>query len=282
MIETRFTPCGVRLRRRSGRDGGLNWLLLPGGPGIGSESLEDLAAALSVPGSIWLVDLPGDGSNREAPGALADPFQVWPDAVVEAAQAVAEPVFAGHSTGGMYLLATAALAGRLRGLALLDTAPDAGWHSRFVAMAAANPLPAVEAATKVYEAAEGVTARNAALAEVAVASAAWNFTPAGLDAGRALLARAPYNAAAVDWSDAHFDHVYRAAWRPTDIPVLRLAGAEDRIVWQGGWAEPCWRTPNVIERAIPGAGHFPWIENPAAVAAAFDELAARILGGGGA
>ena len=38
MTETRFTPSGVRLRRHSTRPGGLNWLLLPGGPGIGSES----------------------------------------------------------------------------------------------------------------------------------------------------------------------------------------------------------------------------------------------------
>lgn len=277
MTETRFTPSGVRLRLHARRPGALNWLLLPGGPGIGSESLEGLAAALGVPGSIWLVDLPGDGSNRAAPGAPADPFSVWPGAIAEAAEAVDEPVFAGHSTGGMYLLATPALAARVRGLALLDTAPDAAWHPRFVAMASANPLPEVDAASAIYEAAQGVAARDATLADVAVASAPWNFTPAGLEAGRALLAAMPYNAAAVDWSDAHFDHIYQAAWWPTDIPVLRLAGAEDRIVWQGGWADRRFQTPNVIARSIPGAGHFPWIENPAAVRAAFDDLAARIL-----
>jgi pimeloyl-ACP methyl ester carboxylesterase len=60
------------------------------------------------------------------------------------------------------------------------------------------------------------------------------------------------------------------------VPVLRLAGAEDRIVWQGGWDDPSFRTPNLLERIIPGAGHFPWIENPSAVRAAFADLTEQI------
>jgi len=145
----------------------------------------------------------------------------------------------------MYLLDTPELAPLIEGLALLDTAPDASWHPRFVEMTLASPLPEVTIATAVYEA----DRRDENIAAIAVASAPWNFTPAGLDAGRALLARMPYNSAAVDWSDAHFDHSYVARWWPDTLPVLRLAGAEDRIVRQGGWDEPRFHGPNVIERA---------------------------------
>lgn len=268
-----FTPSGVRLRRRVRREGPLNWLLLPGGPGIGSESLHELADGLEVPGAVWLVDQPGDGSNRDAPGAGADPFAAWPGVVVEAAKALPNPVFVGHSTGGMYLLATPALEDHIVGLALLDSAPDSSWHPRFVAMTQAHPLPAVEAATAIYEA----DRRDETIAAIAVASAPWNFTPARQAAGRDLLARMPYNSAAVDWSDAHFDHIYRAAWWPRDIPTLILAGEDDRIVWQGGWDDPRFAGPNVIRRGVPAAGHFPWIENPDAVAAAFAALSARVL-----
>lgn len=273
MNQDRFTPSGVRLRLHSSRPGALNWLLLPGGPGIGSESLRGLADTLDAPGAVWLVDLPGDGSNRAPPGAPADPFQVWPHAVLEAAQALDNPVFAGHSTGGMYLLDTPELEGVLRGLVLLDTAPDAGWRPRFEEMTRAHPLPAVEAATAIYEA----DRRDENIAAIAVASAEWNFTPAGLSRGRDLLAGMPYSAAAVDWSDAHFDPVYRARWWPRTLPVLRLAGAEDRIVWQGGWADPRFQTANVLDRTISGAGHFPWIENPMEVRQAFQAFAARLL-----
>jgi len=268
-----FTPSGVRLRKHSSNEGPLNWLFLPGGPGIGSESLEELAAALHVPGTIWLVDLPGDGSNRTAPGIAEDPFASWPQVIVEAAQAVPNPVLAGHSTGGMYLLATPALAPLIKGLALLDTAPDASWHPRFVEMTSRHPLPEVEAATAVYER----DRRDENIAAIAVASAEWNFTRESVAIGRELLARMPYNSAAVDWSDTHFDHIYRAAWWPQSIPVLVLAGDDDRIVWQGGWEDERFRTPNAEFHRVPNGGHFPWIENPAAVSAAFAAFAAKIV-----
>lgn len=272
MTETHYTPSGVRLRRRGLRPGPLNWLLLPGGPGLGSESLHELVDTLDVPGAIWMVDLPGDGSNRIPPGAPEDVFSVWPRAVVEAAQAVPNAVFVGHSTGGMYLLDTPELAPLLKGLALLDTAPDASWHARFVAMTEAFPLPDVDAAAAIYESNRG----DDTIAALAVASAPWNFAPAGVEAGRKLLAHMPYNNAAVEWSEAHFDHVYQARWWPETIPVLRIAGAHDRIVWQGGWDAPRFQTTNVIVRAIADAGHFPWIENPAAVREAFGALAEQI------
>lgn len=272
MDDAIFTPSGVRLRKHSARAGALDWLLLPGGPGIGSESLNELADALRVPGTIWLVDLPGDGSNRSAPGMSDDPFAKWPQVLVEAAQAVPDPVFVGHSTGGMYLLATPELDGLVRGLALLDTAPDCTWHARFVEMTVRHPLPEVEAATNLYER----DRRDENIAAIAVASAEWNFTPAGVAAGRELLARMPYNSGAVDWSEDNFDHIYKAAWWPAAAPVLVLAGADDRIVWQGGWEDGRFHTPNALFRTIPEAGHFPWIENAAAVSAAFDELAERL------
>ncbi|EUA07894.1 hypothetical protein I545_6382 [Mycobacterium kansasii 662] len=44
----------------------MNWLFLPGGPGIGSESLHELVDTVDVPGCSWMVDLPGDGSNVNA------------------------------------------------------------------------------------------------------------------------------------------------------------------------------------------------------------------------
>ena len=267
-----YTPSGVRLRRQLMRDGPLNWLLLPGGPGIGSESLTELADALEVPGTIWLVDLPGDGSNRNAPGAGADPFARWPQVVVEAAQALPNVIFVGHSTGGMYLLATPELEQHVVGLALLDTAPDARWHQHFLEMTRRHPLAAVDAASAIYEA----DRRDEHIAAIAVASAEWNFTPRMLDKGRELLVRMPYNSAAVDWSDRHFDHTYAAAWWPGSIPVLVLAGADDRIVWQGGWEDSHFQGPNVLFRSIPEAGHFPWIENPSAVAQAFAELVLRL------
>ncbi|MEY9872030.1 pimeloyl-ACP methyl ester carboxylesterase [Streptacidiphilus sp. MAP12-33] len=63
-MEERWTSSGVRLRRASLSPGRWNWLLVPGGPGLGSESLAGLVDPEAMPGTVWLVDLPGDGSNQ--------------------------------------------------------------------------------------------------------------------------------------------------------------------------------------------------------------------------
>jgi pimeloyl-ACP methyl ester carboxylesterase len=268
MEATLFTPSGVRMRKFISRAGELNWLLFPGGPGIGSESLEDLAAAITVSGTIWLVDLPRDGSNQSPPAMVAEPFSDWPQVLVEAVDAVPNPVVVGHSTGGMYLLATPALEARICGMALVDTAPDSAWHPYFKRMTEANPLPAFDAAVDAFARSQ----RPEDLTALVVASAEWNFEPDALESGRALLRKMPYSNPSILWSDQNFDHVYEAAWWPTSVPVLIVAGARDRIVWQGGWDNPPFQTPNRIQRSIPGAGHFPWIENPQGVSAAFAEL----------
>jgi pimeloyl-ACP methyl ester carboxylesterase len=214
-----FTPSGVRLRRRSRELGDLNWLLLPGGPGIGSESLHELADALNVPGSIWMIDLPGDGSNVDPPGAPPDPFSCWPMVLVEAAQALPNAIYVGHSTGGMYLLSAPKVEQHIVGLALVSAAPDARWRGRFIQMTRRHPLPAVDAATAIYK----HKRTSAAMRDIAVASAEWSFTTQSLDVGRKLLGRMPYNGLAIAWSARNFDETYTSAWWPQTIPTLSSA-----------------------------------------------------------
>lgn len=268
----RWTPSGVRLRLHRCHDGDVNWLFLPGGPGIGSESLRELVDAVAVPGHSWLVDLPGDGSNTDAPGAPADHYRLWPQVLLEAAQAVDRPVYVGHSTGGEYLLATAALAGVLEGIALISTAPDASWMPVYEEMTINNPLPGVAEATARYDA----DPTNENLRELAVQSAPWNFQPGSLTTGAELLARMPYNSRAAQWSDRHFDRDYELAWWPTTLPTLIVSGSADRIVTQTLWRPNRFHADNVLWSVIPEAGHFPWIERPDAVRDAFAQLAQRI------
>lgn len=260
-----FTESGVRLTERSRRAGDLNWLFLPGGPGIGSESLIDLVDLLELPGTSWLVDLPGDGSNTEGPGIADDPFRHWPQVLVEAAATVPNPIYVGHSTGGMYLLATPELENLLVGLVLVSTAPDASWLPAFVRMTVEHPLDAVHAASAEYEA----DPTDANLGAVAVASAPWNFGSEAVDAGAAFLATMPYNCAAVAWSDENFDYDYVHAWWPTRLPTLIVSGADDRIVTQTLWDEPRFVGKNVTQARIDRGAHFPWFENPQAVQRAF-------------
>lgn len=271
-IDECFTPLGVRLRLRVQTPGGLNWLFLPGGPGLGSESLAGLVDELQLPGTSWLVDLPGDGSNRQPPGAPDDPYTLWPHVFLEAVGMVPNPVAIGHSTGGEYLLSIPELEDRLLGLALVSSAPDASWMSAFEQMTLANPLPGVQRATERYDASGAVED----LREVAVESAPWNFTPDGLAAGAQLLAGMPYNPAAVEWSARHFDATYVAAWWPKELPTLIISGSADRIVTQDLWDDQAYQAANVTRAVIDGAAHFAWLERPAEVRRAFQAFAGWI------
>lgn len=268
-LEECFTPMGVRLRARTRTPGHLAWLFLPGGPGLGSESLAGLVDHLQLPGTSWLVDLPGDGSNRQPPGAPRNPYLLWPDVFLEAVSMVTHPVAVGHSTGGEYLLSIPELERRLVGLALISSAPDAGWMPVFEQMVQANPLPAVQQAKERYEA----SGSGEDLRAVSVASAPWTFTPEGLSVGVRLLQEMPYNPAADEWSAEHFDTTYVASWWPRTLPTLIISGSEDRIVAQHLWDDPFYQTPNVTRAVIHGAAHFPWLDRPADVRRAFHDFA---------
>jgi pimeloyl-ACP methyl ester carboxylesterase len=263
-----FTASGVRLRRHAQRFGDINWLFLPGGPGIGSESLIELVDTLDMPGNMWLVDLPGDGSNVAPPTSPGDHYQKWPGVLLEAAQVVPNSVYVGHSTGGMYLLSVPELEKHIKGLVLISSAPDASWHSSFIQMTLQNPLPQVEKAAREFE----KNRTNEKLRDIAVASAEWNFTAESVDMGRQFLARMPYNFQAADWSDHCFDNTYVAKWWPNLLPTLILSGSDDRIIAQSLWDNPKFQRQNVLRRTIDSAAHFLWLEKPEAVREAFAEL----------
>jgi pimeloyl-ACP methyl ester carboxylesterase len=267
--QERWTRSGVRLRQVSTGEGRWNWLFVPGGPGLGSESVLGLARAARVPGTVWLVDLPGDGSNRGVPGVPDRPYDRWPDVLAEAVHGLDDVVMVGHSTGGMFMLSVPELEQRLAGMALVSSAPHAGWRPAFAQWAEAHPIPGLDVAAAEY--ARGPN--DETLRALTLAASPWNFTPQGLAEGRAALEGLAYCHAAVAWADAHFDDAYRARWKPQDLPTLIISGAQDHVVDQRLWQDDAaFDRSNVLRRTIDGAGHFPWIENPQAVRTALADL----------
>ncbi len=276
--QDRWTRSGLRLRRISAGAGRRNWLFLPGGPGLGSDSVLGLARAAGVPGAVWLVDLPGDGSNRALPSVPGTPYDLWPDVLAEAVEDLDDVVMVGHSTGGMFILSVPELEQRLVGLVLVSSAPHAGWRPTFARWAQENPLPGAEGAFADYAA----YPNDETLRALTLAAAPWNFTPAGLAEGRVLLEGLPYCHDAVAWADAHFDDAYRARWKPQTLPTLIISGARDHVVDQGLWREDAaFGRPNVLHRTIGDAGHFPWVESPQAVRTAFADLTELLKTGAG-
>ena len=246
-----------------------NWLFLAGGPGLGSESLAPLSNLLTLPGTIWHLDLPGDGSNLTIDDESF--FAAWADALLEAVSAFENVILVAHSTGGMYALSVPELETHLRGLVLMSSAPDALWQEEFIKYVLSHPLDSLTEARKNQLTAEYQLApNNDLLKEITLCCASYSFTPKGLTKGIDLFKTLPYNFRSCLWSEKNFDSNYSAKWIPQRIPTLIFNGEEDKIVRLKYFIQDDhFKRKNIKIQSIPEAGHYPWLDNPDAVVEAF-------------
>lgn len=264
-----WTQLGARLQLISSSEGKiLNWVFLPGGPGLGSEVLAPLTSLLKLPGNMWHLDLPGDGSNLQ--GSIKN----WKPALLEAVQALKNVVLVGHSRGGMFALATPQLQHHLKGLVLLDAAPDRTWKEKFARRIETYPLPKKTLANmKKYETAYSKRPSNSSLKNFVLSGAPYMFAKEHLKQGVQCLKNLPYNYKAIQWMETHFDKTYQARWIPK-IPTLILAGENDLATPLHLFQTKKFQRSNIVMTEIKAAGHFPWIENPTDVVAAFHAFSA--------
>lgn len=246
----------------------LNWLFLPGGPGLGSESLFPLLNVLQLPGRIWRLDLPGDGSNVLS-HARSCMMQHWSTALIEAVRALDNVILVGHSTGGMFALATAELKNALKGLVLLNSSPDNGWQEVFSRTVTQFPLTEAEECEEVFRR----NPNDESLKRFVLATAPYMFTKHGLEKGIHCLENLPFNYEAMRWSQENFDPFYEATWVPDEMPAMILSGSEDRVTPLELFSEKKeYHRPNILLKKIEDASHFPWVEKPRAVLEAFQEF----------
>lgn len=250
-----------------------NWVFLPGGPGLGSESLHDLTRILTLPGNLWLLDLPGDGSNCIENDPMA--FSRWQVGLLEAISTLESVILVAHSTGGMYALSTPDLEKSLSGLVLIDSAPDASWQLNFIEYLKSHPIPAeAECLQALYD----ENPSNELLRDLTVSAIPYLSTedcpPESFD----FLKHLPYNYRATQWSAEHFDQTYQALWIPRHIPTLILAGEKDHLTPLSLFTlKDDFQCDSITMKEISHAGHYPWIENPAQVAQVFKDYIEKLI-----
>ncbi len=268
-----WTKLKARLQLiRSTPGANFNWIFLAGGPGLGSESLDPLTQLLNLPGAMWNLDLPGDGSNLTSDDQQY--FSHWSAALIESINALDNVVLVAHSTGGMYALATPALQKMLTGLVLMDSAPDASWQQLLMEAIKHNPIPEVEYLHKLY----AENPNNETLKQITILSVPYLFTKDGLNKDLSFLESLPYNFMTCEWSAQNFDQSYKAKWIPINIPTLIFAGEEDYVTPLSLFTEAAdFQDPNILIRKIKDAAHFPWIENPEEVLAVFEEYYQKLV-----
>jgi len=249
-----------------------NWLFLPGGPGLGSESLSTLTQLLDLPGTIWHLDFPGDGSNTTPDDAKY--FSHWSQALLEAVDVLKNVILVAHSTGGMYALSLPQLEKKLTGLVLMDSAPDTSWQNEFIAYVNTHPIKEAQKLQGQYH----KKPSNELLKKITIAQAPYSFTKKGLRKGIAVLKSLPFNYKTCEWSAKHFDETYKAKWVPKKIPTLIFSGEQDNIIPLKFFLESKkFNRDNIMMGSIEAGGHFPWVENPEAVSQIFQEYILFLL-----
>lgn len=249
-----------------------NWLFFPGGPGADSAYLGSLVATLDLPGNVWLIDLPGNGSNTAAtPPDYA--YDQWLQLFPETIQAFTNPVLVGHSFGGMIPLLYPELEGVLAGLVILNSAPTL-WLEEAVRYAKQFELPDLTQEMTTFTQNPNPQTFKVALE----ACMPYYFPKQTLAQGKKLLVDLPFQFQAAGWWQNHvLEHGFAAKWIPQQMPTMIVGGKYDCIapftLFQN--YKPCHRD-NIKMIYLDNGGHCGWVEDPKAIKQGFDQFIADL------
>ncbi len=264
-----WTKSGVRLRLVNSNAGeNINWLFFPGGPGFDSDYLLMLTKDLPVPGSIWHVDLPGNGSNTVSDSYH---FSSWRACLLEVVQSLPKVIFVGHSFSGLFALLYPELEAKLEGLVLMNSAPRS-WAEAAEAIAEKLQLPTLTQERQQYLRERS----DYHFKRFVLALADSFFTPDDAEEGRAYMQPFQYSHAPFDWSRGGLFQEYEAQWIPTKIPTLIIGAENDYTVPFHLFKEDKrFKRDNIQQYCIANASHFPWFQKKQEVVNAFVEFSKK-------
>ncbi len=221
---------GFRLRQVQEKPGSV-WLFLPGGAGLGSEYFSTLMTVIDLPGSIYLVDFPGDGSN---PTPLEP--EKWKEGLIEVVKSFKNVYLVAHSFAAMFVMTCPELENYLTGLVLMSASAKRFTHH------VQGP----------------VVVRDYFLSRLHL-----YVSSSMVERAKQLFKDLPYNDAAFLWVKDHFHPHYTPTWVPERIPTLVFTGELDQITPLTSFdGTPYQGRPNIRFVSIKGASHFPWLEKP--------------------
>lgn len=251
---------------------GPNWILIPGGPGMGPEYLSELFGRLDLKGSIWTFDILHAGHESLSDVEIAEG---WKHSLLEAAKTLKPALIFGHSFGGMLALATKGLEKHIAGLILADSDP-VDWLKD----GSNSPIPRPEMAAWGKKLSDAPS--DSLYRDFFSAIAPYYFSKDGLRAGRDLIERNSYSYRTFQVGNNGFFPSYETAIDLRPIPVFCLSGEHDLItplaVYQR--SEKFKEKKDARYSSIPGGGHFPWVENFQEVSGVLQRIEKAVFSGG--
>lgn len=248
-----------------------NWLFFPGGPGGDSSYLHGLIDSLQLTGNVWLIDLPGNGSNSD--GSYSDNYDFWFELFPQIVKRFDNPIVVGHSFGGILPMLYPELETIIKGCVILNSSPVL-WLEEALAYAKQFNLPDLTQDMQAFTLNPNQETFNAALN----ACMPYYFPKQTLEKGRQLLAQVPFQYRPAVWGQIKaMEGKLLAKWVPQQVPTLIIGAKYDCICpFSLFKKDQRFHRNNIKLVFIEDAGHCPWIENPSAIAKAFEEFSSQM------
>lgn len=250
-----------------------SWLFIPGGPGGDSGYLRTITDLLELPGNLWLIDLPGNGTN------VADDnynFDQWFKLFLPMVSKFENPILVGHSFGGMFPLLFPKLENVLKGLIMLHSAPSnpstlktssdnisiparISHQSHNSQHSSLRNLPDLKKPMAEFLENPSEKTFNIALE----ACIPYYFAPEYLEQGKKFLEMLYVQFRPSFWWQKTAGINYNASWVPQKVPTLAIGGDFDSMLPFSIFEEDQrFKRDNIRLKRIKNSGHFSWIDQP--------------------
>ncbi|MBP9752964.1 MAG: alpha/beta hydrolase [Proteobacteria bacterium] len=240
---------------------------MPGGPGCDSSYLQSLLDILVLPGNVWLVDFPGNGSHK----VEKDDCDNWLDIFIPMIKQFKNPILVGHSFGAQLPLLYPECEDILKGFVIMNSSPKI-WHEEALNFAKEHNLPSFQKELDEFNANPSDETFKHALN----ACMPYYFPEKTLEKGIKYLMEIPFALAPANWWQNYvFKTSFNAKWIPQKVPTLIIGSELDAmcpfVLYQNDS-----RFDHIVKKYIEEAGHLPWFEKPEEVKSAFDDFLSRI------
>lgn len=258
-----FTTYGYKINLIDSGDG-FNWLFLPGGPGLGSEYLEDFCAKLDLPGSKYLVDFPMDGSNTEGKLDILH----WKNGLIDLCKKFGNVILVTHSFSGMFVLSIPEIEKFVKGVVFMNTTIADTFFTHIENSKKRFNLPDLTDSLTKYH-------NNPTHEELKSYWEVYKYychTKQELTEGEKLGKKYIMNNVSYNFGIANFYPNYKAQWAPSTIPALTITSEQDYICPPDIFTmDERFTKENIMNVVITNAGHVPWLLHFDKIQSAFDK-----------